>query len=339
MSENLLSQSWWFKRWYGKPGELLWLLPLEWLFRGLAAARKGCFQYRIFRGWRAPVPVIVVGNITVGGVGKTPLVVFLVEYLCGQGYTPGVVSRGYGSNPGRYPYRLTKHSTASQAGDEPLLIFKRTACPCVIGPNRPAAVKKLLAESECDIVISDDGLQHYALERDIELVIVDAERLFGNTHCLPVGPMREPITRLQEADFVIRNGGSDAHDMNILPGNWINLASGKQQAMLPLQEGMSVNAVCGIGNPQRFFSTLASMGLSFEPHSFADHYPFTAADLDYRQEGSDDQGLVLMTEKDAVKCLSFATENMWYLSIDAVITHTLCAELLAKIKLKSIVLT
>lgn len=327
MAETSGSHGWLNRRWYGSPGILLLLWPLEILFRLLIIQRRFFYSIGLFSSWRAPVPVIVVGNVVVGGVGKTPLVIALVEYLKSQGYRPGVVSRGYGGKPQLGLQTVSADSLASEVGDEPLLIASRTGCPCVVGSNRANAVRKLLAESVCDLVISDDGLQHYSLERDLELVVVDKHRQYGNGHCLPVGPLREPLSRLSSVDFIISNGGSEYHSIKIVPAQWINLLTGEQLDKLPASAGgRTDHAVCGIGNPQGFYSTLSDLGLDYQIHSFADHHLFHLEDFDFARGGR-----LLMTEKDAVKCRDFATGNMWYLSVDAVVSAAMYADLSARL--------
>lgn len=310
------------RHWYGKPDLLLLLYPVEIIYRCLILIRRFLFKKNILSSWRSPVPVIVVGNISVGGVGKTPLVIALVEFLQAQGYQPGVVSRGYGGKPSQSLQTVEADSSPAEVGDESLLIVQRTACPCVVGANRPDAVRKLLAEGRCNVVISDDGLQHYALQRDIEIVVVDGPRQFGNGHCLPVGPLREPRQRLNGVDFTIYNGNREADTMKVVPARWVNLFSGESFDSLPNEEGIENHAICGIGNPQRFYSTLEAQGISFQNHSFADHHDFSADDLSQYQGSR-----LLMTEKDAVKCRQFATENMWYLSVDAIVSETLLTQL------------
>lgn len=298
------------------------LFPLEIIFRCTVSIRKFLFKKNILSSWRSPVPVIVIGNIVVGGVGKTPLVIAIVEYLQAQGFQPGVVSRGYGGQPKQHLQSVEKESLPAEVGDEPLLIVRRTGCRCVVGANRADAARKLLAEGNCDVVISDDGLQHYALERDIEIVVIDGARQFGNGHCLPVGPLREPQQRLELVDFEVYNGNRAADSMRISAAGWVNVLSGDSCESLPVEDGIENHAVCGIGNPQRFYSTLEAQGLSFQTHSFADHHHFNADDLVFSENAR-----VLMTEKDAVKCRHFATENMWYLTVDAVVSQTLLTQI------------
>jgi len=331
------------RAWYSGARWPLLLTPLEWLYRGLMAIRQRCYRLGLIQQHRFSVPVLVVGNITVGGTGKTPLVVALVQQLKAQGYRPGVVSRGYGSAAPSYPFAVTPSSEARHCGDEPLLIAIRTSAPVVIDADRSRAVAYLLDQYDCDLVITDDGLQHYQLARDIECVVVDGERQLGNGHCLPCGPLREPSSRLDSVDFIIQNGDKAAvnsHDQ-VLPVTTTAVSSMCLQNHLAhrLDDSESialadwnaserrVHAVAGIGNPGRFFSTLREQGFSVIEHSFDDHHPFSLRDLDFG-----DALPVLMTEKDAVKVRAQgALNNAWYVPIDAVLDADFVAALSAKL--------
>ncbi len=312
----------WLDAWYGSSRWTLWLLPLNWLFVLLAGLRR--FMVLRYQQKTLPTPVIVVGNISVGGTGKTPLIIALVRWLKQQGYTPGVISRGYGGHAPVYPYLLDASSLASEAGDEPLAIFQQTNVPIVVGADRIAS-GKLLEDQGCNVLLSDDGLQHYRLGRDIEIAVVDGLRGLGNGWRLPVGPLRESAARLKTVDWVVVNSPPDNFElknldsapffyvpMHIRPAELIELKTGK--VIAPATLPREVNAVAGIGNPQRFCNTLQSMGFHPALHSFPDHYSFAPNDLVFA-----DQLPVIMTEKDAVKCRDFAQENWFYLSI--------CAEL------------
>jgi tetraacyldisaccharide 4'-kinase len=297
------------------------LYPLSLLYGAVASIRRAAATPA-----RLPVPVIVAGNLTVGGTGKTPLVLWLAEFLTSRGYTPGIVSRGYGGR-GRAPRRVLPESDPLACGDEAVLLARRSGCPVWAGADRVAAGEALLAsQPACNIVLSDDGLQHYRLARDVEICVVDAARGFGNGWLLPAGPLRETLTRLAGVDAVIVNGDGSAPHPSIarLPGNaarfamtlegreFRNLLNPGQAAGAEIFRGKRVHAIAGIGNPQRFFSHLRALGLDFVAHPFPDHHPFTAADLAY-----DGLEAVVMTEKDAVKCKSFATEMHWELAVDA----------------------
>ncbi len=306
--QQSLVDAWYRGAWW------LWLLrPLELLFRLLSALRRWCFRRGLLKSYRAPVPVVVVGNITLGGTGKTPVVIALVEALQAKGIRPGVVSRGYGAIATAFPHRVTEQSQAVDCGDEALLIQRRTGCPCVVGPHRGAAVDTLLTHYQVDLVLSDDGLQHYALQRDLEIVIVDAERGLGNGFCLPAGPLREPPSRLDEVQFVLYRGSDDpvcgvAYESERL----VNLATAETARLGAGEPGPAVHAVAGIGQPGQFFSTLEAAGLAIEAHVFPDHHNYTAEDL----RDLDDKP-VIMTEKDAVKCRELVRANAWYLKISA----------------------
>lgn len=272
------------------------------------------------RGWlhgeKLPVPVIVVGNLTVGGTGKTPLTITLVEALRARGREPGVVSRGYGGSQ-REPLLLGETADPAQVGDEPCLIHA-SGVPVAVGRDRPAAAR-LLLEAGCDVIVADDGLQHYRLARDVEICVIDGERRFGNRRLLPLGPLREPMSRLRSVDFRVCNGGTEAPDevpMRLEGGMVRALADAREQPLAAFA-GQRVHAVAGIGNPQRFFDSLAMQGLDVIEHPFADHHAFTAADLDFG-----DGLAVLMTTKDAVKCRPFAREGWWSVPVHAVLPET-----------------
>ena len=299
--------------WY-RGDRWLWLLrPLECLFRLLAATRRRLYQVNVLSAYQAPLPVVVVGNITVGGTGKTPIVIALVEALQAKGLRPGVVSRGYGATSSVFPHVLSDSSDAGQSGDEPLLIFRRTKVPCVVDPNRAVAVQTLIAEAEVDLVICDDGLQHYGLARNFEIAVVDHTRGLGNGFCLPAGPLREPPSRLQTVDRVLYRGSDDAQNgVHYVPQAWVNLKTGEQRPLNAFAGTASAWAVAGIGQPQQFFAMLESLGLDFQPRVFPDHHNYSAQD--FLSMGQD---MILMTEKDAVKCGSLAVSNAWYLRIDA----------------------
>lgn len=302
--------------WYQGHPALCLLWPLEMLYRAVVQRKRARFLRGDSAAYRAPVPVIVVGNITVGGTGKTPLILWLIEQCRTQGVRVGVVSRGYGARPASFPWTVSAADTAEQAGDEPLLIVQRSGVPLVIAPDRAQAVQQLLAEHRLDIILSDDGLQHYGLARDLELVLIDAARGLGNQRCLPAGPLREPPERLQSVDAVLFNGAEQDHDsgfaMRLQPTEWVHVRSGRREPLSYFPARQKMHAVAGIGNPQRFFKTLE--GLNWQPiaHAFADHAQFTVQDLQFA-----DDLPVVMTEKDAVKCREFAPDHCWYLQVAA----------------------
>jgi tetraacyldisaccharide 4'-kinase len=304
-----LEAAWYRNAWW------LWLLrPFELLFRLLAGSRRLLYASGILKTYRAVKPVIVIGNITVGGTGKTPVVIALVEALQGRGLKPGVVSRGYGAAGGVFPHRVSTGSVASDCGDEPLLIFQRTGVPCVVDPDRSAAVRELLAQESVDIVISDDGLQHYALGRDLEVALLDKDRMVGNGFCLPAGPLREPVSRLESVDFVLYRNGVDADTAVAYEARaWVNLQRGDERP-LDFFAGQQVNAVAGIGQPAQFFATLHGLGIKAREQVFPDHHQYSATDFSPLPDGP-----ILMTEKDAVKCRDLVSEEAWFLRINALL--------------------
>lgn len=316
------------KGWYGKQRLPWWCSPLAGLYGFVVAARRGLYRWGWLRTVRLPCPVIVVGNLTAGGTGKTPLTLALIEALRERGYRPGVVSRGYGGTQ-RGPMLLGASPDPSEVGDEPALI--RTAgVPVAIGRDRPAAAK-LLVDAGCNVLIADDGLQHYRLARDIEICVIDGERRFGNAKLLPAGPLREPLHRLDRVDFRVCNGGEAGAGevpMRLRGGIARALLDGHEQALSGFSS-MRVHAVAAIGHPQRFFASLATQGIDVIPHAFPDHHAFAPADLAFND------GLpVLMTEKDAVKCRIFAHADWWSVPVKAELPgafyDALCARLRAK---------
>lgn len=331
--------------WYQSAWWLWLLLPFSWLFRLIASVRRWLYQAGILSSYHVTVPVIVVGNISVGGTGKTPLVVALITRLQKAGFKPGVVSRGYGSQASQYPHTVNTLDTAELAGDEPLLIVRRTGVPVVIGANRGQAVNQLLMSFDCDVVVTDDGLQHYALQRDIECVVVDSQRGFGNKQCLPVGPLREPLSRLKTVNFIIANGGvnhsmpalAPTFGMELQASTLTRLTTGEQ---VSIQEWLAqfsseqkhsgikqVHALAGIGNPNRFFTTLRGFGFEVIEHVFADHYAYQAKDINFG-----DKLPIIMTEKDAVKIQPFADERCWYLAVDAAIDEQFYTSIIEQLK-------
>lgn len=303
--------------WYHGHPALTLLRPLEALYRRVVMRKRARFLSGASPSYRAPVPVIVVGNITVGGTGKTPMILWLIDYCRKQGLKVGVVSRGYGAKPPQFPWYVTADQSADHAGDEPLLIVQRTGVPLMIDPDRSRAVQALLASEALDLILCDDGMQHYRLARDLELVLIDAARDLGNRRCLPAGPLREPVERLQEVDAVLRNGAgidsSAGFAFHLEPTAFINLRSGEQRGLDGFSEYEHVHAVAGIGNPWRFFKTLVALKLSPKLHPFADHAQYTRERLTFMPSQP-----LIMTEKDAVKCRAFAADDWWYLAVDAV---------------------
>ncbi|MEQ9842723.1 tetraacyldisaccharide 4'-kinase [Pectobacterium brasiliense] len=317
--------------WSGQ-SRLYWLLlPFSWLYGLITFLIRQSYRWGWRKSWRSSVPVVVVGNLTAGGNGKTPVVIWLVEQLQRRGYRVGVVSRGYGGKAERYPLLLDESVTTAQAGDEPVLIFQRTGAPVAVAPRRRDAVSALLAQHTLDVVITDDGLQHYALERDIELVVIDGMRRFGNGWWLPAGPMRERESRLASVDAVIVNGGTPRANeigMTLTAGMAVNLLSGESR---PLNQLHDVVAMAGIGHPPRFFATLCDAGVSIAREvAFADHQSYQPEQLNSLTQDATQP--LLMTEKDAVKCKAFAQDNWWYLPVDAVLAEPYGTQLLDKLE-------
>ncbi len=314
--------------WYSSRAPF-WLLPLSWLFRAVVAFRRWAYRIGLFRSYDVPVPVIVVGNISVGGTGKTPFVTWLVLLLQKAGYHPGIVSRGYGGKAERWPQQVRTDSDPNMVGDEPVMLAQRCSCPIVAAPDRVTAAKQLLKHEACDVIITDDGLQHYRLRRDIELAVVDGERRFGNGHCLPAGPLREPTSRLNEVDFVISNGVANRREfaMSLDTRGLKSVANDSMAQSFNDLVGKKVHAVAGIGNPHRFFQLLRHRGLDVIEHPFPDHHHFQPHDLQFN-----DDLAILMTEKDAVKCRRFVTPQMWYVPVQAHLPEALALRLLQMLK-------
>jgi tetraacyldisaccharide 4'-kinase len=312
--------SWLERQWQRVTPASVLLYPPSLLFRAIVALRRKAYSAAILKSRALPVPVIVIGNITVGGTGKTPLVLWLATFLAGHGLRPGIVSRGYGADA-RVPRAVTPGSKPSSSADEPLLLAQRSGCPVWIGADRVAAGLALLrANPECDVIVSDDGLQHYALERDFEIAVIDGARGVGNGFMLPAGPLREPASRLRKVDAVVIHGAPRALDkrkgavgMRLEGREFRNLLNPGHAVGPESFQRRRVHAIAGIGNPARFFAHLEALGLTFEAHAFPDHHGYKPADLAF--EGAD---AIVMTEKDAVKCAAFAHEKYWALRVDAV---------------------
>ncbi len=306
--------------WYGESAWQRLLAPLSGLFGYLVALRSRAYRQGILKSRKAAVPVVVVGNITVGGTGKTPVTLWLAERLKTLGWKPGIVSRGYGGHVGDVPVNVTETSDPAVVGDEPLLMARRVVCPVAVHPDRFAAAE-LLAQMGCDVVIADDGLQHYGLARQFEIAVVGGRRGFGNGRLLPAGPLREPVERLRTVDRVMLQARTSERVAELSAGNpqvtRFTLAAGDVRSLrgtreLPLASfaGHTVHAVAGIGHPQGFFELLEAHGLTVIPHAFADHAVLSPKELEF----GDDRA-VIMTEKDAVKCERFAPPNSWYLTV------------------------
>jgi tetraacyldisaccharide 4'-kinase len=303
---------------------------MSWIFSAIIYVRKYLYIIGFFKSTRLGVPVIVVGNITVGGTGKTPMVIWLIEQLQKAGYKPGVISRGYGGTS-KTSTAVFANSKPQQVGDEPVLIAKHSTCPIFVGANRVAAGQALLkANPFCNVIISDDGLQHYALERDVEIALINSSKQFGNRFLLPAGPLREKISRLQTVDAIVDSGynvdfenslkadlQSPMFKMQMQGEVFKSLNAPKVVQSASYFANSNLVAIAGIGDPQRFFNKLSSLGLQFEHYAFADHHAFTSQDLEQFQDKT-----ILMTEKDAVKCSFISTTDAWYLPVTAMINDS-----------------
>lgn len=315
--------------WYGRGRPLGFLAPLAWLYRAVSERRRRA-------AWRArneplPLPVVVVGNLTAGGTGKSPLTARLVKAMADRGWQPVILSRGYGGKAGHYPLLVTADTPATDAGDEPVMLARETGVPVVVDPKRRRAAEWVVARQLGDVLICDDGLQHYPLPRDIELAVFDGARGVGNGALIPVGPLREPISRLSGVDFVVINGAAagkplgeggrltgfgdiehpDMYPMTLTPSALIHVRSGQRRPLSDL-DGQAVHAIAGIGNPARFFATLDALGANVRATPFADHHAFRASELTAEPEE-----WLVMTAKDAVKCRDIAPDNAWYLAVEA----------------------
>jgi len=297
--------------WYAGGRAPWWTFPLSLLYGGVMRLRGWLYRMGALRSVRLPVPVVVIGNLSVGGTGKTPLTIAVADALRQQGFRPGVVSRGYGGSQ-REPMLVGASPDPAQVGDEPCLIHA-SGVPVAVGRDRPAAAQQLLAAG-CDIVLADDGMQHYALARDLEICVIDGVRRFGNRRVLPAGPLREPMSRLQRIDLRVCNGGmaeDGEYPMQLQGGEVVSLADDRRQSLSDWH-GRRVHAVAAIGNPPRFFGSLRQAGLDVIEHPFPDHHAFAPNELDFG-----DSLPVLMTDKDAVKCRQFAQPSWWRVPVQA----------------------
>jgi tetraacyldisaccharide 4'-kinase len=315
--------------WYTKHPLGIVLLPLSWLYSLVIMLRRLCYQSGLIAVNQIDAPVIIVGNISVGGTGKTPLVIWLADYFKSKGFNPGIISRGYGGKLSGKSQQVRPDSNPELVGDEPVLIAKRTHCPVAIAVQRRRAAEELIEHCDCNLILCDDGMQHYSLDRDIEIAVIDGQRRFGNGHCLPAGPLREPISRLKTVDFVVSKyiAGRHEYKMEYSYGDLVSLTDPERSIPVSSLNGQSVHAISGIGNPDRYYSYLRNNKLHIISHEFPDHHPFKKEDINFND------GLpVVMTEKDAVKCSDFATENHWYLPITATLPDSFTYRLEALMK-------
>ena len=332
----------WLQRaWYEKASGSWLLAPLSLLYAGVVALRRRAYRQGWLRTRRMPVPVVVVGNLVAGGAGKTPVTLFLAEALKARGFRPGIVSRGYGGRGGASPRAVTPDATAADVGDEPLLLARRAGCPVVVGRDRSAAARQLVSTG-VDVVLADDGLQHYRLERDFEVCVIDAERGFGNGWLLPAGPLREPLSRLAGVDAVMLNGPaendhSSLHEVAAYKSRFTLAArraervDGMESRALAEFAGRTVHAVAGIGNPSRFFRLLKSHGLTVVEHPLPDHAPLSEAAIDELLPAADRHSDVLMTEKDAVKLSGAHNTQLWFVPVDFVIEPAAAEALVTRV--------
>jgi tetraacyldisaccharide 4'-kinase len=311
--DTMSAQSWLNRIWYERAAPPWWLLPLSLTYGLIAGSRRFLYAKHVRRATRISCPVVVVGNLSVGGTGKTPLVCWLVAHLTELGYRPGIVTRGYGGST-REVRRISSADDPAEVGDESVLLARRTAAPVAAGRDRPAAAQ-LLVRDGCNVIVSDDGLQHYAMARDCEVVVIDGDRRFGNGWLLPAGPLREAPSRLRSVDAIVVNGGrallEGALSMRLEAKHAVALKGGAQRP-LGAWVGQSIHAVAAIGNPERFFNMLRSRGIEVSGRALADHARLTRNDIEFG-----DAKPVLMTEKDAVKCGAFAGEQHWYVPVTA----------------------
>lgn len=329
------------RAWYQNKKWIWVLLPLTLLFWFVSSIRRLAYQAGLLTSVKVSSPVVIVGNISVGGTGKSPLTGYLVSELKRRGYRPGVVSRGYGGKSDYYPLIVDQNSSAALVGDEPLMLYQMTQCPVAVDPVRSRAASMLAEDYNCDVVICDDGLQHYAIARDIEICVVDGKRGFGNGLLLPTGPLRETSKRLSGVDYVIVNGANQSlnqssiqkhesvFEMTLKPQQLVNVFDDRKWHINELQ-GKAVHGVAGIGNPARFFKALGELGADVTPHGFPDHHQFSRDDFNFNTDLP-----VIMTHKDAVKCLTLYSEtrpdNFWYMpvsaEIDSQFIEVLCLQL------------
>jgi len=301
------------------------LLPLSWLFRAIVALRYFLYRCKIKKSTSFDVPVIVVGNLTVGGTGKTPFVIWLAHQLQEKNFRPGIVTRGVGGQKQLLPYWVDAAADPALVGDEAVLLARHAQCPVVVCIDRVAAVNELLSKTQCNIVISDDGLQHYRLGRVMEIIMQDGARKFGNGQLLPAGPLREPLERLKRANFIVVQGDKNqaAFTMQLQGDELYSLKHHMQKMPLENFHYQTVHAIAGIGNPERFFAALRQKNLTVIPHVFPDHYLYQRENIYFN-----DNFPVIMTEKDAVKCFEFAGEEHWYLPVRADVTPQLMEKIL-----------
>ena len=314
--------------WYQKHYWLYLLLPFSWIFKFLTNRRRRKYLKNQFSSFKADVPVIVIGNINIGGTGKTPLVKYIASKLKDRGLKVGIVSRGYGGN---FSGTLSVNSETEykKSGDEAQMLSNLNS-PLYLDKNRPRAIQKLLKENDCDVILSDDGLQHYKMNRDLEIIVIDGSRRLGNGLCFPAGPLRESSSRLSTGDYIINNGGPTEDGeilMTLQPSKFVHLNTGKSYDIDKWPMHNQVHAVAGLGNPGRFFDTLSQLNFNIERHPFADHHQFEETDLEFL-----DHHPIIMTEKDAARCKNFDNPRIWFLTVEPKIEEAFINDLESRIR-------
>lgn len=314
--------------WHQKSKPALPLLLLSRIYGLILSLRKKLYQKKLLKTLQLPIPVIVVGNITVGGTGKTPVVIYLAKYLQSEGFKPGIVTRGYHNRLKHYPYLVKENDLAKNVGDEALLLAKTTHVPVMIDPKRARAASTLFQKYHCDILLSDDGLSHYALGRTVEIALIANPTRYANTELLPAGPYREPIARLGEIPLQIaKEAGRAPFQLILKPTQLRKVNDPSQKKPLDAFLNLPIVAIAGIGDPENFFVTLKTLGYQFIEAPKPDHHSFSPKDFDPCQEN-----IVIMTAKDAVKCQEFAPDNAWYLEVTPEITPSIGETLLKHLR-------
>lgn len=319
--------------WWYQPTKNKWLcllLPFSWVFNCIIHCRYFLYKKKIFSSYIVSAPVIVIGNITVGGTGKTPLVLYLVERFKAQGFKPGIISRGVGASLHKIPHLVTSFDRPETVGDEALLLARKARVPTVVCKNRVLAAQFAIANCDCNLIIADDGLQHYQLQRDLEIVVIDGERGLGNQCLLPAGPLRESVSRLNTVNFIVINGQKKCLDiksyhMSLIAQKAISLHY-KEEILLHDFPIKRIHAVAGIGHPERFFKLLNTFGFKIIAHIFKDHHLYTEEDLSFAEDLP-----ILMTEKDAIKCQGFTDKNIWVVPVKVDLAENFFNDILNKL--------
>mgnify|MGYP001188193965 CR=1 FL=1 len=318
-SKILIDRIWYSKNIFGLP-----LIPFSFIYIFLIKLRKIFYQIGLFSTNKPNTPIIVVGNITIGGTGKTPLVIWLASYYKKLGYSPGIISRGYKGKYTSATKLVTINDSPVLVGDEPLLIKRNTNCPVIVGRDRVNAAKEIIEKHNCNLVISDDGLQHYSLGRDIEIAVIDGQRRFGNGHCIPAGPLRELKDRLDSVDLVVSKYHAKKYEykMEYIYNDLVSLNNPEKTMPISGLNSKKIHAISGISNPENFFSFLRSKNFELLIHEYPDHHIFNESDIKFN-----DNLPVVMTEKDAVKCFDYVNENCWYQPISVKLSESFIANL------------